>query len=362
MKANVNYSTEKGQLTVVKDVPLPELSDDEILIKSVAFAANPTDWKSIVWGYGIPNAISGSDVSGIVEKVGKNVTGFEKGDVVSSMLRTGSSTTNGAFAEYVVVSPITTIKFKNGKDFQKEPLKPGLYPAAVTTTFEGASSLNLALATVVLSYSYGLKIKNDSSSPNTILIWSGASSVGVLAIQVAKKVFGLKVITTASIKHEQFLKELGADAVFDYRDADVVKKIRAYANGSIAYAYDTFSEVSSMQAIYDATADSPHVAIDNLLSIQPEQLTLTDGRSVSFSYTLVYQAFKIDFQSGNLFSPYTPELGESFDTLWVKVQEYLPEIKHHNLQVLEPGLETTNEALELLRDNKVSGAKLVWHI
>lgn len=361
MKAVFNNSAEKGKLTVVKELPIPAYSDDEILIKAVAFGANPTDWKGIAWGYALDHAVSGSDVCGIVEAVGKNVKGFQKGDVVSSMLKTASSTTNGAFAEYAVASPLTTIKYENGKSFSTEPLKPGYHPASLINTFEGASSITLALATVGLSFSHLLKIKKDLSK--AILIWSGASSVGMLAIQIAKKVYGLKVFTTASLKHEQFLKDLGADAVFDYKDPDVVSKIRDYAQGSIAYGYDTFSEQLSMQAIYDATADSDHVSINNLLNVRGELLNQTEGRNVTFTSTFVYQALKLDWQWGEYKFPYTEELGDDFDYFWQKqLPEVLPELKHHNLWVLEPGLTTTNEALELLRDNKVSGAKVVWHI
>lgn len=359
MKAVINNSPEKGKLTIVKELPVPAFSDDEILIRAVAFGANPTDWKRFVYGLAADNAVAGSDVAGVVEKVGKNVKGFAPGDVVSSMLLTGASATNGPFAEYAVASPLTTLKYPNGNEFSKDPLAPGQYPAAVTTTFEGASSLTLALATVALSFSYGLKVEHDPSK--TILVWSGASSVGMLAIQVAKLVFGLKVITTASIKHEQFLKELGADQVFDYKDPDVVEKIKSYAKGSIDYAYDTYSDQLSLQAIYDATADSSHVAIDNLLNVRAESLNQTEGRNVTFAYTAVYQALKIDWAWGEHTFPYTDELGDSFDKLWQQLPNYLSKIKHHNLLVLKPGLESANEALELLRENKVSGGKVVWH-
>jgi len=56
-------------------------------------------------------------------------------------------------------------------------------------------------------------------------VWSGASSVGQFAVQLAK-LAGLTVVATASPKNHELLKSLGATHVFDYRDPDVVKKIK----------------------------------------------------------------------------------------------------------------------------------------
>ena len=53
---------------VVKDCPLPRLRDDYILIKTVAVAINPTDWKHIDL-MATENALVGCDYSGIVKEV-----------------------------------------------------------------------------------------------------------------------------------------------------------------------------------------------------------------------------------------------------------------------------------------------------
>lgn len=62
-----------------------------------------------------------------------------------------------------------------------------------------------------------------------ILIWGGASSVGMYAIQILHYYGFRKVIATASKKNHQALKELAAAEVFDYRDANVVTAIQAWA-------------------------------------------------------------------------------------------------------------------------------------
>lgn len=57
-----------------------------------------------------------------------------------------------------------------------------------------------------------------------MLIWGGASSVGTFAIQSAK-MLGFIVYATASTKHHEYLKKLGAHATFDYKDSDIISKI-----------------------------------------------------------------------------------------------------------------------------------------
>ena len=60
---------------------------------------------------------------------------------------------------------------------------------------------------------------------NPILVWGGSSSVGQFAIQILRYYGYTNILTTASKKHHQSLRDLGAKTVFDYHDDDVVRKI-----------------------------------------------------------------------------------------------------------------------------------------
>jgi NADPH:quinone reductase-like Zn-dependent oxidoreductase len=71
-----------------------------------------------------------------------------------------------------------------------------------------------------------------------ILVWGGASSVGLFAIQLAR-LSGYRVIATASLKNAELVKSSGADVVLNYRDADVVEQIKAATDGGVAYGVDT---------------------------------------------------------------------------------------------------------------------------
>lgn len=105
MKAIV-INPKNKDASLVRDRPLPKLRPDYILVKTVAIALNPTDWKHIDRGVAAENGLSGCDYAGIVEEVGNAVTkSFKRGDRVCGCAHGAnfSNTEDGVFAEYAVV-------------------------------------------------------------------------------------------------------------------------------------------------------------------------------------------------------------------------------------------------------------------
>jgi NADPH:quinone reductase-like Zn-dependent oxidoreductase len=66
----------------------------------------------------------------------------------------------------------------------------------------------------------------------------------------------LKVYTTASQHHHETLKALGVEAVFDYKDPEVSKKIKAASNGNIKLCVDGIAEHGSTKLAADAMSDA----------------------------------------------------------------------------------------------------------
>lgn len=352
-------STENGSLVQVAEVPKPTIDENQILIKTIAVAVNPIDWKHIDHGLGGERAISGSDASGIVEAVGSSVKGYEVGDIVSTYLHGSIRSDRGAFAEYVIGYPYETIKYaKDG--FQDEELTEGLHPAGKINTFEAAASVPFSLGTVAISFAYSLKIGFDreANSTKTILIWGGSTATGYLAVQVAKLVYGLKVAVTASSAHHEEFKRLGADYTFDYNDPQVVDKIRSTVGGC-DYAFDTVSSQQTFQQTYDASSGKNVTIIDNLLRLGPDLLKLDPERHVEFTQTRVYISSKLSGE-GNQKESKDLKVYEKF---WYEiVPSIIEKIQHPRLKVLKKGLETSNEALVLSREGKVHHEKLVFRI
>ena len=78
------------------DSPVPEPSDDQVLVKVVVTASNPKDWRLPEMRNLTTN--SGDDLAGIVEKVGANVFEFKPGDRVAALHEI--TTAGGSYAEY----------------------------------------------------------------------------------------------------------------------------------------------------------------------------------------------------------------------------------------------------------------------
>jgi NADPH:quinone reductase-like Zn-dependent oxidoreductase len=92
---------------------------------------------------------------------------------------------------------------------------------------------------------YPEKVSTDNAP--WFLVFSGATSVGMFAIQLAH-LSGYRVVTTASPKNFDLVKSLGADAVVDYRDADVSHKIKEITGNTLSHALDTFATTETQEA------------------------------------------------------------------------------------------------------------------
>lgn len=195
MKAVCIHKYGERDVLSYEDRPVPEIQEDEVLIRVVASSVNPVDWK-IRKGYlqkMIPYEfplILGWDAAGIIERVGKKVSDFSAGDAVYTR---PELTRNGSYAEYLAVRANEVA------------------PKPSTISFMEAASLPLVSITAWESVINSGEIKKGQS----ILIHGGAGGVGSIAIQLAKWK-GARVITTASRKNIDFLKSLGADEVIDY--------------------------------------------------------------------------------------------------------------------------------------------------
>jgi alcohol dehydrogenase len=179
----------------------PALNDPsagKVLVDVKAAGVNPADWK-VREGYfqqmmplQFPSTL-GMDFSGIIEKVGEGVSDFKQNDEVygqAALIRGGS----GAFAEMALANADTIAH------------KPKIlsHEEAAGLPLVGVSAWQALVENIGLSRS------------QKILIHGGAGGIGSIAIQLAKHI-GAYVATTVSTNDKQFVKELGADEVIDYK-------------------------------------------------------------------------------------------------------------------------------------------------
>ena len=118
-----------------------------------------------------------------------------------------------------------------------------------------------------------------------VLVWSGASSVGQFVIQMARAI-GAYVIVTASAKHLDWLKSLGASEVYEYSNSETPKRI-AEAHPDLKYAFDTYSMNGSQAA---CAASMSKTEAGKIVSILPfDHGTVTEANPMAkCTFLLLY--------------------------------------------------------------------------
>jgi NADPH:quinone reductase-like Zn-dependent oxidoreductase len=189
------------------DVPEPVVGEHDILVRVEAAGLNPLDegiraggFKQIL-PYRLP-VVLGNDLAGTVIRVGAKVRRFKPGDVVYAR---PDKDRIGTFAERIAVAEADL----------------ALKPASIS--MEEAGSLPL----VALTAWQALVERGNVQPGQKVLIHAGAGGVGSIAIQLAKHL-GATVATTASGSNAEFVRELGADTVIDYRTQDFEQLLDGY--------------------------------------------------------------------------------------------------------------------------------------
>ena len=207
MKAIVNCEYGVGNLQL-RDLEKPSPNDNEVLVRVRAASINPVDGHLIrgAWpmrlmtGMRKPkNTRFGTDFSGVVEAIGKNVTNFKPGDEVYGAK-------NGAVADYICVKADRAIVMK-----------------PVNITFEQAGSVGIAGVTAL----QGLRDKGHIQAGQKVLINGASGGVGTFAVQIAKA-FGAEVTGVCSTHNVDLVKSIGADHVIDYSKEDFTRTDQRY--------------------------------------------------------------------------------------------------------------------------------------
>ncbi|GFF57167.1 zinc-binding alcohol dehydrogenase domain-containing protein cipB [Aspergillus udagawae] len=269
---------------VVENGPKPQPGEGQVLIRNEVVAVNPVDWKIQSHGRYLNTYpfILGQDAAGVVEEAGSGVTRFRKGQRVIAHCN-GLMTqdpANSAFQLYTVVTEALVADIPDSLELKRAVV----LPLAVSTACAGLyrkDYLSLPLPSV----------SEAKKTGQTILIWGGASSVGATAIQLAVA-SGLSVISTASVANHEFVKSLGADAVFDYRSPTVVDEIaKAVTNTEFVGVYDAIGEKTSFAAI-SALADRVDRPVNTASVLPCEQQTPRFAPKYVVAYSIIQDPHK----------------------------------------------------------------------
>lgn len=266
MKAVVLNSFGGPEAFELRDVPKPVPQAGQVLVRVHATSINPLDYQVRRGDYPdlVPlPAITGHDVSGVVEAVGPGVTAFAPGDEVwyTPQIFDGP----GSYAEYHVAAE---------NIIGKKP--PSL-------THLEAASLTLVGGTAweALVVRAGLRVGES------ILIHGGAGGVGHVAIQLAKAI-GAKVYTTAREANFEFARRMGADVVIDYAKEDYADAIIRETGGrGVDVVFDTIGG-DTLSRSADVLAQLGRVV--SIVDIaQPQNLLQAWGKNASYHFVFTRQ-------------------------------------------------------------------------
>jgi NADPH:quinone reductase-like Zn-dependent oxidoreductase len=185
------------------ETEVPSIGAGDVLIRVRATSVNTPDWATVA---GVPyilrlssglrrpkRPVRGSDIAGVVEAVGQQVTDLAAGDEVFGSTRTRT----GAFAQYAVASATQLVK----------------KPVELTFT-DAAASVMSGLAALV-----AMRDVAQVSAGTRVLINGASGGVGTMAVQIAKAL-GAEVTGVCGIRNIELVRSLGADHLIDYAKED----------------------------------------------------------------------------------------------------------------------------------------------
>ena len=195
----------------LEETDVPSIGAGDVLIRVRATSVNTPDWATVA---GVPSIlrlgvglrrpkrlVRGSDIAGVVEAVGEDVTGLARGDEVFG----STGTRAGAFAQYAVAPAAQLVK----------------KPAGITFT-DAAASVMTGLTALVAMRDVA------QVGPGTRVLINGASGgVGTMAVQIAK-MLGAEVTGVCRTRNIELVRSLGADHLIDYTKEDFTQSRQSF--------------------------------------------------------------------------------------------------------------------------------------
>ncbi len=209
MQAIVQRRYGPPEVLGLEEIERPVPAAREVLVRVRAASVNPADWHAVrgrpflvrLVGYGLrrpTHRTPGTDVAGVVEAIGDDVSGLRPGDEVFGWAR-------GSYAEYALARPDRLAR------------KPS------TLSFEQAAAVPTAAVTAL----QGLRDCGRLARGQEVLVIGASGGVGTFAVQIATAA-GARVTGVCGARNAPFVRSLGADEVLDYGREDVVRAGRRY--------------------------------------------------------------------------------------------------------------------------------------
>ena len=312
MKALLCTELGDPELLNVSEVDIPNLGDDEVLVKVEAAGVNFPDALLVQGKYQIvidPPFIPGNEICGVVESAGSNVS-----------IPTGTKVIGlppiGGFAEYVSIN--------------KNLIIP------VNSDFDVLSGASLPI-NYGTSY-YALKRRAKAVSGETVLILGASGGIGTASIQLSK-IMGLNTIcAVGSEEKEAYVRNLGADEVIRYDKEDLKESAKNLTNGNgVDIVIDPVGGDATEQALR-ATAFNGRLLVIGFANGQIPKISL--------NLTLVKGVSIVGVWWGRWTNTSPKETAEDFEELVGFVNSNQLEIEPKNIYTLEEASKALSNFLQ----------------
>lgn len=346
----------KGPLDIIT-VPTVTPQADQVLIRNEWTASTPLDLHQNDGGLLVTHPqVLGDTIGGTVVQVGPKVKRLKVGDKVFGFGWRKQEEKGGQ--EFVTIEEWLVGLLPEGFTLQQAVTLPNNF----VTVFHAV--------TADLSFDLPWPKPASYSPPEkdtALLIWGGASSVGQFAIQILTYYGYANIIATASKRHHEKLKAMGAKQVFDYNDANVVEQILGTVNaekgvplvldciGSLKGSIEPISKVVKRGAKvaillpvivkHSSDKEDPVYAMDVEKVVQWEEGVR--ARGVRTHFYLENEFFKKHLQP---------------DIMPTMLKEGI--VKPNSQKIIEGKtlLERAQKAMDALRRKEASMERLVWKV
>jgi NADPH:quinone reductase-like Zn-dependent oxidoreductase len=360
----------------VIQVPTVKPEKGEIRVEVHWVGSTPLDMHQADGGFLVTHPqVLGDTIAGEVVEVGAGVKDLTVGEKVCCL-----SSTILSKAE-ILTQIIQVFGFSWAKPQQKAQQQYLTSPAHLFGKLpsniapEAAVTVPSSFVTSWHTFVTGLSIplpypKPDSYSPphlaTPILIWGASSSVGQFALQILKYYGYTNVSATASKRHHEFLKELGANHTYDYTDDESVGALGAKLQGSVgAKVLDCIgSQEGSLTPLAKIVPSGSTVAV--LLPVilkhsskdTAPEYSMDVQASVPWKEGVTTAAVRTHFYEQNQFHK------ENLQPVIMPTLLSQGVITPNRHRVVEGTtlLERAQKALDILRNRGVSGERLVWRV
>ncbi|KAJ6493212.1 chaperonin 10-like protein [Mycena sanguinolenta] len=327
----------------IKDRGVPTPGPEEILVRVEAAGLNAVDAR--IGDMDIPMwadmpTVPGAEASGVIVAIGNEVKGFKVGDRVA-FGTAGQKLDISSYQQYSLAH--STIVTKLPPNISLE--EGASIPVGLFTSYHALYAQPPHGGGLVSAMSPGGRGKYAGQA---IVILGGSGGTGHYALQLARLSGFSPIITTASLKHESFLKSLGATHVINrsLSDIEIVKAVAALAP-TLSVVFDTISTDETARLGFEILKDSKRYSKGNKTLLQIIPVSIAEAESEGIN---VYMGWATSVW---------PQYNALSRELYPQLEGLLADgtIKPMKVEIVHGGFNALEEAFKTF--DKVSGVKRV---